>query len=652
MPNIMTGNEPQVDFGALISQDYGYEYPYGLDLKPGSELHTFIIDQVLQKARESRTIMENRFDAWNSTDKKLTAYTPITQNEKDIKDADSRKPVSIVFPYSFAILETLMSYLIAAFFPEPIFRYEGSSPEDIVGAILMEKVISLHCNRLKVAIPLHTMFRDASAYGLGIVAPQWTVKRGKKIVKVETGFFDFMSRFKAQGWERSIEDAVLFEGNSLQNVDPYRYFPDPNVPVHEVQKGEFVGWLDESNLMNLLDEEKNDPSIFNVRYLRHVQNKRSSVYSTEAHARMEKSGGSWKDSTVKKPVDSINMYFKLIPSTWNIGDGDYPEKWLFTVSADSVVIRAKRLDLNHDMFPVAVCAPDFDGYSPIAISRMEILDGMQETLDWLMNSHIANVRKAINDMIIVDPYLVNINDMKGPEPGKIIRLRRPAWGRGVDNVAKQLVVNDITRANVGDASLIIQFMQQIGGTDNPMMGSLRTGGPERLTKGEFQGTAMGAISRLERIAKMIGLQAMQDLGYMFAHHTQQFMTEETYVNATGRWPEDIMKELQPERGRVKVTPWDVLVDYDLLVRDGSVPGGNFADVWTQLFQIIAGQPALLQKFDIVRIFKHIARNVGAKNVEEFELKQVPEVQGQVMSDEKVGEGERKGDLVPIQGGVA
>lgn len=651
MPNIVTGNEPQVDFGALISQDYGYEYPYGLDLKPGSELHTFIINQVLQKARESRTIMENRFDAWNSTDKKLTAYTPITQKEKEVKDADSRKPVSIVFPYSFAILETLMSYLVAAFFPEPIFRYEGSSPEDVIGATLMEKVISLHCNRLKVAIPLHTMFRDASAYGMGIVAPQWTVKRGKKVVKRETGFFDFMSRFKGTGWERGTEEAVLFEGNSLQNVDPYRYFPDPNVPVHEVQKGEFVGWLDESNLMNLLDEEKNDPDIFNVKYLHHVQNKRSSIYSTDASMRMEKSGGSFKDSTVKKPVDNINMYLKLIPSTWNIGDNDYPEKWLFTVSADSVVIRAKHLDLNHDMFPVAVCAPDFDGYSPIVISRMEILDGMQGTLDWLMNSHIANVRKAINDMIIVDPYLVNMNDMKDPEPGKLIRLRRPAWGRGVDKVAQQLVVSDITRANMGDASLIIQYMQQVGGTDNPMMGSLRTGGPERLTKGEFQGTAMGAISRLERIAKMIGLQAMQDIGYMFAHHTQQLMTQETYVNTTGRWPEDIMKELQPERGRVKVTPWDVLVDYDLLVRDGSIPGGNFADVWTQLFQIIASQPALLQKFDIVRIFKHIARNVGAKNVEEFELKQVPAVQSQVMSDEGVAEGERKGDLVPIQGGV-
>ena len=39
-------------------------------------------------------------------------------------------------------------------------------------------------------------------------------------------------------------------------------------------------------------------------------------------------------------------------------------------------------------------------------------------------------------MLVVDPYLVNINDLKDPQPGKLIRLRRPAWGRGVDKVVQ------------------------------------------------------------------------------------------------------------------------------------------------------------------------------------------------------------------------
>lgn len=652
MPNIITGNDPQqILEGDINHQDYGYQYPGELDLKPGSPLHTFIINQVMDRARRSRTIISNRFYSWGEIDKKLTAYIPLSQKEQEIRADDGRKPVSIVVPYSFAILETWLSYLVSAFLPEPIFRYEGCSPEDTLGAVLMEKVINLSCNRLKVALNLHTHFRDTGSYGLGVVAPGWTVRRGSKVVKQETGFFNFLGSFFSDGYKKETVDTVLFEGNSLQNVDPYRYLPDPNVPVQDVQKGEFVGWLDESNYMDLLDEEGSNPGagLFNVKYLQHVQNKRSSIYSIDESKRMERYGGSSKDQTVTRPIDIINMYIKIVPRTWKVGDSEYPEKWMFSVAADSVVIKAQPIGLNHNMFPITVAAPDFDGYSPLAMSRIEMLQGMQEVLDWEFNSHVANVRKAINDMIIVDPYLVNINDIKDPKPGKLIRLRRPAWGKGVKEVAQQLVVNDITRANISDASFIIQYMQQIAGTDNPMMGSLRRGGPERLTSKEFQGTAMGAISRLERVAKVIGLQSMQDIGYMFAHHTQQLMNEDVYVSSIGRWAEDLEREYAGEAGRVKVSPFDILVDYDLLVRDGSVPGGNYADVWAQLFQTIMSSEALGQRFDVMRIFKHIARNIGAKNVDDFEIKQMPQVNTQVLPDEVVEGQAQAGNIIPFGG---
>jgi hypothetical protein len=632
-----------------MSQSYDYEYPEGLDLKPGSPLHTKLLNFIIDKARQSKNTVSKQYDTWNLIDEKLTAYIPASDKEKDVREKDRRKPISIVVPYSFAILETMISYLATAFLPEPIFRYEGTSPEDIIGAMLLEKKISLDCNRTKVALAMHTMFRDAGAYGIGIVAPGWQMRKGKRTRRAATGFYDTFSNFVQEGWERVETEEVLFEGNELRNIDPYRYFPDPNVAIHEIQRGEFVGWMDDTNLMNLLDEEKNNSDYFNVRYLKHIQNKRSSLYNVDESRRMEKVGGSFRDQNglITKPIDLLHMYVKLVPSSWNLGDSDYPEKWLFTIAADTVIVRAKPLGLDHDMFPVAVCAPDFDGYSPIAVGRSELVQGMQEVLDWLFNSHIANVRKAINDMIIVDPYLVNINDLKDPQPGKLIRLRRPAWGRGVDKVAQQLAVQDITKLNISDAVLVMKYMQQIFGTDNPMMGALREGGPERLTKAEFQGTTMGAVSRLERVAKVIGLQALQDIGYMFAYHTQQLMSEDVWVKSEGSWPEKLMQDMGVQDGRVKISPWDILVDYDLLVRDGSVPGGNFSGVWSQLFKTIMSSPELAGRFNVMGIFKYIARNLGAKNVDDFELKQIPQTQAQVLPDEQVAAQAQAGNIAPV-----
>ena len=635
-PRIVDFDGPTLNVGSWQQRDFKYDYPDGLDLKPGSSQHKTILGRVMRYGIESDRVMSRRHRSWEDIDEKLTAYMPTTEKEREIKDKDRRKPVSIVFPYSYAIMETLISYLVAAFFPEPIFRYEGMGPEDIPGAMLLEKVINLHCNRNKVALNLHTMFRDCSAYGFGVVSPQWIVKLGKRATRGGTA-----------------EDVVLFEGNALHNVDPYRYLPDPSMPIHDVQRGEYVGWMDRTNYMDLLSEEQIDDDLFNVQYLQYVSSKVSSIYGLGTQSSKRTGGRYWDLSLnrqVSDPVDQLHMYAKLIPKQWNLGASNVPEKWLFTIAGDAIIIRAKPLGLNHNMFPVANSDRDFEGYSPLAYSRLEILGGMQTVVDFLFNSHIANVRKAVNDKLIVDPFLINIEDLASSEPGGFVRMRRPAWGKNLlDSAVKQLAITDITANNMRDVAAVIQYMQQVGGTNNPIMGSLRTGGPERLTGAEYRGTAQGAVSRLERIAKIIGVQALQDIGYMFAHHTQQLMTESTYIKSSGDWPSTIMQALNVQDERVKVSPLDIMVDYNILTRDGSIPGGNFSDVFVKLFKIISENQQLMQTLDIVRVFEYIAINLGAKNIDSFRLKQVPPVQAQVVPDEVAFAQAQLGNLVPIGG---
>jgi len=345
------------------------------------------------------------------------------------------------------------------------------------------------------------------------------------------------------------------------------------------------------------------------------------------------------------PVDVIKMYVNLIPKDWNLSDYEYPEKWYFELAADDVVIRCERADHNHGMYPVAVASPEYDGYSITPIGRMEVMYGLQHTLDFMFNTHVANVRKAINDMLVVDPYLVNINDLKDPKPGKLIRLRRPAWGRGVDKVVQQLAVQDITRANISDAVYITQLMDRISGADQSMQGSLRQGGPERLTGAEFQGTRGSAISRLQRLAMIIGMQYMQDIGTMFAVHTQQYMTQESFVRVTGRYADQLQKTFGKQQ-RMKVSPLDIAVNYDLIVRDGSIPGGNFSQSWIEMFKVIGTTPELAQQFDVTRIFMYIAQQLGAKNVEDFR-RSIDQTQITTMPDQQVEDQVQAGNMIPV-----
>jgi len=147
---------------------------------------------------------------------------------------------------------------------------------------------------------------------------------------------------------------------------------------------------------------------------------------------------------------------------------------------------------------------------------------------------------------------------------------------------------------------------------------------------------------------ILGMQFMQDIGTMFAVHTQQNMTQEAYVTIAGNYAKQLTKIFGPNARKVAVSPNDLAVATDLIVRDGSIPGGNFSEAWLQMFQTIGGSEQLMQEFDITRIFMYIAQELGAKNVEDFK-RNVDRIQPTVMSDENVNSQVQAGNLVPAGG---
>jgi hypothetical protein len=646
MPYIVKGEPSSWKDDIYNKEHYDYDYPNGLDLKPGSDFHNKLRDKVWQRANESRHEISKRFSYWQEIDRTLTAYIPLKDAEEILKQQDTSKPVSIVFPYTYSILESMLTYLTMAFFQDPMFQYEGVEDNDTIGAMLMELVIRLHCIKNKVPLAIHTVLRDNLAYGIGIAIPGWKRLYGRKPIRSS---IITQSAFGEQTQtDLEMVESLLFEGNSLSNIDPYMWLPDPSVASSDIQSGEFMGWVDRDNYMNLLSEESQlDTNLFNVRYLKSKGDKRSTLALDQSDRQTRHGGSSELNRSMTNttnPVDVIKMYITLIPKDWELSDREYPEKWYFELASDDVIIACERADHNHGMYPLAVASSEFDGYSITPIGRLEVLYGLQHILNFELNSHVENQRKAINDMLVVDPFLVNINDLKDPKPGKLIRLRRPAWGRGVDKVVQQLMVNDITRANIGDSTYITSMMDRVSGADQSMQGSLRQGGPERLTRSEFQGTRGSAMSRLQHVAMVIGMQFMQDIGTMFAVHTQQFMSQDTYARIVGRHAEQL-SSIFGGKQNTRVTPYDLAINYDVIVRDGSIPGGNFSDAWIEMFKVIGTSPELMQQFDVARIFMYIAQQLGAKNVEDFK-RNLGQIQGQVMPDAQVMQQVQAGNMIP------
>lgn len=651
MPIVTRGNfNTSFDLSNLKKKDFGYEYPFDLNLKPGEQTHDKLRDRVLNLALESRNIMVRRFGSWREIDRTMTAYIPISEKEKQLRRNDPRKPISIVVPLNYAAKEILLTYMTAAFIEFPFFKYDGIGPEDIAKAILMEHHISYQVRRKSLGLNMHTMWQDAYKYGIGPMTVEWRrdVRKVRRPVIKEGGLL------RRRRVEVEANEKVLYEGNVFYNIDPYEFMPDPNFPSYDTESHEFDAWFERFNMQKLLDLETSMPDdFFNVKYLEFIDG-RSSLLRFETDDRGKKTQIDKNSSATiyTKPVDVIVAYVDLVPKAWDLGDDTSPETWVFKIAGDEIIIDAGPTNLSHGMKPVVCCAPDFDGHSISPVSRMELGYGLNEAVNFLYNGHITNVRKLINNMLIVDPGLANYNDVVNTREGAVIRMRKAVWGLGkIGDAVAQIPIQDITANNMADISAIKTLAEQVLGTPDIVSGRVSQK-KERVSSAETRAAGQAALSRLEKDAKIIFMQAHNPLAIMMAEHTAQNITEERWVKIIGTLEEKIEKELKLKEGRAKITP-DTFEDFavDVLPSDGTIPGSH-RDPQTliQFFQSLSAlPPEQLVRFDLVNIVKTIARRNGIKEVDNWESGQqaIPPVQAQVLPDEEVARQAQAGNIAPI-----
>ena len=626
MPSIQFGNL-QTTTSATVRNNVNtigriYEYPEGLDLFPESPDHQALLGRLLAMLQSSANIMSRRHSTWRDMDQNLTSYIPLSDYESLLKGDDPTRPVSFVVPMSYATLDTLLTYLSAAFLQEPIFRFRPRAPEDKVKALLLERVVAYQALRSKFGLALYNQWRDGLVYGFGAVHVDWD--RKMRTVRGEV--------------TDTPRQELLFEGNRITNLNPYNYMPDFTVPVYKVQDSMFVGWLERTTYISLLKRESSG-TLFNVKYLSGVAGY-SNLFSDDG--KNKKTGiGDERAQYGAQPMDVAWMYVDLIPKDWELGNSDMPEKWVFGVAADTIIVHAAPTRLNHDMFPVSVCAPDYDGYAISPVSLIERESGMQTFASFMMNSRVRNIRKVLNNMFVVDTRIANLNDFRKSEAGLLIRLNLAASGMGlVDKAIHQLRIDDVTRQNIVDLEFILDLSNRMLGLADPLRGVVRATG-DRVSATEVDASVRGALSRLEKTAKLISMQTMQDIGILLGEHTRQFMSNDTWVNVLGD-VDSALAEFARDN-MVLARPEEIDVSFDIIPSDGTLPSGNNTNQFLQLFQIIASQPDLRTEFDLKRMLLSLARRFGENNPAEFLRR---DVNVDVQPTQQVADQLQNGNLVP------
>lgn len=629
--------------------EYSAAYPDGMNLQPDSDQHGKIVQAIMRRARSSHSEMQKRHYSWDKIDETMTAYIPVDESERLRKEKDSRKPVSIVFPVTYTIHQTIMTHYAMAELVDPFFRYQGKGPEDHAGAILLEKVIDSQFQQANAALNIYTMVSDALKYGFGGVSCVWEQVMGKRTAVRGTGFYSgFLNEFWPTGRERFPQDAVKFEGNRLVNIDPRRYLPDVNRPVHEVQEGEFSGWVERTNYMRLRQLEQQG-ELFNVKYLKGRSDCRSNLFPKDDAAKDMHSGGYEWGGRDSSPVDVIWMYIKVIPEDWHLGDGEDVELYIAGIAADGLLIKWERLDQNHGMIPLAITAPNFDGHSVCPISDLEVTYGSQNLINWLGNAHVKSQMQLVRNLFVYDPSQINSEDMNTPERS-LVRARRKSFGSNLRDAIFQLPINDVTQKNLGDIGFITDLMQRVTGATDPLQG-VDPNAPERRSADEAKGMRQSAFARVAKMIRLINWQAKRGLGTLYAEHTQQYMSQQTWAQTLGNWPQALAMQYGPSQP-IPVTPEDIVVNYDVMVTESGSSGGESVEAAVQVFQAVASNPMLMQQFDMTRIFMDVARLAGFKNLQDY-MRMGGTINPVVQGTEQIQGQVDAGNIVPMaQGAVA
>lgn len=597
---------------------------FSLEISPKSKLYRRLIDAVRDRVTSSKGEMEKFHKRWKEAEERSIAYIP--EREMDAlrrAEREGGKPqyTTIQLPYTYAVMLSAHTYWTSVFLSRnPIFQFTGRHGETEQQTQALEALIDYQVNVGDMLPVLHIWLYDVAKYGFGVIGIYWdeeisTVVELREepvtIFGIPITGSDLKPKMKKVRVSKEVRGYI---GNRIYNVSPFDFFPDPRIPIHRLQEGEFCA-VRINAAWNEIRQRAEEGEYINIDLIRQVKHGDTATQPS-ALERPDPLSFSPNEKNNKGTVELYECYLEIVPSDIGLTESKKLEKWVFTVTSDfSALIGARPLGEYHNKFPFAILQLEPEGHALVGRGMPEILKPVQDTIDWLINSHFYNVRKALNDMFIVDPSRIILQDLLDPRPGGVVRLSPAAFGdpNAIDRAIRQMPVVDVTRAHIGDLQMMLQFGERVSGVNDQVMGLFPVGGRRSAT--EIRASSSFAVNRLKTISEFFSALGFAPLAEILVQSSQQHYDQAMKLRVVG--------DLAQQAGQrfLEVSPDMIQGFFDFVPVDGTLPVDRFAqaNLWRELLGQLRNFPQLMQQYDIGKIFAWVAQLSGLKNINQFKL---------------------------------
>ena len=611
-----------------------------INVKKEGELHKTILEAVRIRIRESAKVHNTRLKKWRAAEELFVGYMP----EKEVDAArrakrEAGKPdyTTIQIPYSYAVAMSAHSYWSSVFLSRsPVFQYMGTTDEGEMQIQAVEALINYQVGRARMMPNLFIHLQDVAKYGEAWVSNYWKTEmsRVSELYEEEEKYLGMIKTGNMIRKKR-VREIVGYQGNALSNIHPGKIFTDPRYPRNRFQDGEFAA-VQTTLSRNQLLEGGAIGQYINVEHLPRKatvnSNEVSTDYSTSEDLERPDTQSITESSvpTANNVYDVFEMHVNLVPKDWKLGKGDLPEKWVFTVDSQfTTVLECRPLGCIHNKYPLTMLEIEPEGYMQFSRGLVEIFGPIQNTLDWLVNSHLFNVRQTMNNQFVFDPSKIYETDVASRDPGKAMRLKPAAYGTDVRQALVQIPVADVTGNHLNDMQMMYQMGERLGISDSVM----GVGNPSsRRTAQEVRGSQAFSVGRLKTISEYFSATGFQDLSSMMLMNSQQYYDGSMKLKIAGNAAD------LAGAGFIEVTPEMIAGQYGWEPVDGSLPADRYAqaNLWRDLIGQMAQVPQVVGQYDLGKIFGYVAQLAGIKNLNRFKVEVVSD--GQAMADLASGNG--------------
>src|SRR5512139_913110 len=545
------------------------------EVPKNSELHRKIVKMLSERLNFALKAQQTKHKAWQRAEDAVLAYIP--EDEMDAIRRNKRESdgtpayTTIMLPYSYAQLMSAHTYLTSVFFARsPVHQYTGRHGETEQQVQMLEAAIAYQVEVGEMLGPYYLWLYDTLKYGVGILEEYWEREEiqftslQQQIDPISQKPVKVMIQARTPG----------YEGSRVCNISPWDFLPDPRVPVGRYQSGEFVAvrkylsWETivrrkaQGYYMNL--EAIKGPVKDFAGLAQGQPENNSALERPEVNTSFSMIDESAHPATV--PVYEVCI--SIIPKEWGLGDSDFPEKWMLTMTADlATLIGIQPHGAMHGKFPYGVLESEIEGYGTWNRGLPEILDPVQNTLDWLINQHFYNVRAAMNNQFIIDPSKIVTKDAETAGPGFIWRLRPEAYGQDIRTFFFQVPVADMTRGHVADMQTMMGIGERITGINDQIMGVL--GGSNRKTATEVRTSTGFGVNRLKTLGEYISAQGFSQHSQRLVQMTQQYMTAEKKLRLVGSLAQDA--GMDATMNFIDVNSEAIQGAYNFVPVDGTLP---------------------------------------------------------------------------------